>query len=94
MRPLLPELEYSEKRFWAQFRSPATQRTVAQLDPRKTQTRVFLCVPPSSDTRLVPGPATKWWGDRYPSLFFVRSDADAETAAELIRGAIAYDSGR
>ncbi len=94
IRALTPGAEFMEKKYWAPVRSLSTSRRVAQLNPRGTQVRVFLCLPPASQPGLAPSPSTKKWAERYPSVFFVRTEADVETAAELIQRALAFDLTR
>lgn len=94
IRELCPNAAYSEKKYWAQFRSVPSGRTVAQLNPRGTEIRISLALPPGFDQRLGPPLSTSHYANRYPSRFVVRSDADVGAAAELIEKALAHDLKR
>jgi 5-methylcytosine-specific restriction endonuclease McrA len=84
LRDRLPQLEYSETKYWAAFKTVPPQKTVAYLDPRQASVRVFLGLIPGSEPDLQPTPSTKGWAARFPSIFQVTDKQDLTEATRLI----------
>ena len=69
LKEKIPSLTYHESKYWASFKSPETDRSVAYLQPQKTQIRLFTRLDSSSDRFLQPTPSSSGWAEMYPSIF-------------------------
>jgi 5-methylcytosine-specific restriction endonuclease McrA len=84
LRDRLPQLEYSEARYYASFRTEQSHRVVAYLNPAKRSIRLFLPLEPGADAHLQPTPSTSTWAARFPSVFPIAGEQDLPTATRLI----------
>ena len=84
IRDRLPQFEYSEKKYWASFRSEPPRRVIAYLNPAKRSVRLFLALNPGDEPHLQPTPSTSSWAARFPSIFPIAREQDLATATELI----------
>jgi 5-methylcytosine-specific restriction endonuclease McrA len=84
LRDRLPDLTYSESRYYAAFRTERPRRVVAYLNPAKRSIRLFLPLKPDTGTRLQPTPSTSRWALRFPSFFPIASEQDLLMAARFI----------
>lgn len=80
----IPSLKYGEKKWWAFFKSLEKNRNVVQLQPQKSQIRLFTKLEISSNSSLEPAPTSSKWAETYPSIFFIRSEDSIDKAVELI----------
>jgi hypothetical protein len=80
----LPQLEYSEKKYWAIFKTGDPRRPVAYLNPSKQGARVFLALDPGGEPDLQQTPSTLSWAARFPSVFPVAGEQDLRRAGQLI----------
>lgn len=79
-----PSLRYKETKYYAPFWSPGKNKNIAQLNPQRSQIRVFLRLDPSYDLQLQPTPSTFGYAESYPSLFSIRDESMIGKAIELI----------
>jgi 5-methylcytosine-specific restriction endonuclease McrA len=84
LRDRLPDLEYSESRYYVAFRTERPRRVVAYLNPAKRSIRLFLPLTPSTNARLQPTPSTSSWASRFPSVFPIAGERDLPMAAGFI----------
>jgi hypothetical protein len=84
LRDRLPQFEYSEKEYWASFRSEPPRRVVAYLNPAQRSVRLFLALNPGDEPHLQPTPSTSSWAARFPSIFPIAREGDLATATQLI----------
>ena len=80
----IPSLKYGERKYWAIFKSPGTNRNVVQLQPQRRQIRLFTRLEISFNSSLEPTPSSSGWAETYPSIFFIRSEDSIDKAIELI----------
>lgn len=79
-----PSLRYKEAKYYSQFWSPEKNKNITQMNPQKSQIRVFLRLDPSYDLQLQPTPSTSGYAESYPSLFLIRDESMIGKATELI----------
>ena len=84
LRDRLPELEYSEAKYWAKFRTEPPRQVVAYLNPAKGNVRVFLALDPRGEPDLQQSPSTSGWRVRFPSVFPIAGEQDLERAGQLM----------
>lgn len=84
LRDRLPDLEYSEARYYAAFRTGRPRRVVAYLNPAKRRIRLFLPFKPGAGAGLLPTPSTSTWASRFPSVFPIADEQALPMAARLI----------
>lgn len=80
----IPSTKYYERKHWASFKNPSTNRRFAQLNPLAKEIRLFVKLPVSFDIRLEPTPSSRSWAETYPSIFKIKSGQDIEKATYLI----------
>ena len=80
----VPSLKYKETKHYAPFWFPEKNKNLAQINPQKSQIRVFLRLDPSYDPQLQPTPSTSGYAESYPSLFLIRDESMIGKAIELI----------
>ena len=85
-------LEYREKKYWAVFKSPKTNRNIAYLQPQKTQIRLFTRLDPYFNSSLKVTPASYNWEDMYPSIFTIRSEDSINKAIDFIHSSYEEDA--
>jgi len=83
LRDRIPELEYSEAKYYAAFKTGPPRRAVAYLNPAQRSIRVFLALDPS-ETDLRQTPSTSRWAARFPSVFQIADEQDLARAGQLI----------
>ena len=84
LRDRLPELEYSEARYYAAFRAEPAGTVCAYLNPAKRSIRLFLSLEAGAHPHLQPTPSTSSWAVRFPSVFPIAGEEDLSTATRLI----------
>lgn len=84
LREQLPQLGYSEAKYYAAFKTEPSQRVVAYLNPAHQSVRVFLALDPRADPDLQPTPSTSSWAARFPSVFRIANEHDLTEARRLI----------
>ncbi len=84
LRDRLPQLEYSEVKYWATFKTKPPRQAVARLNPLKRTVRVFLALDPGGEPDLQQTPSTSDWALRFPSVFQIAGEQDLERAGQLI----------
>jgi hypothetical protein len=87
----IPQLEYTESKYWGAFKNPATHRNVVYIQPTKKQIRLHTRLPLSYDDALEATSASKKWAETCPSLFRIRSEFEIEKAVALIVGSYNFD---
>jgi hypothetical protein len=80
----VPSLRYKEAKYYAQFWSPEKNKNITQMNPQKSQIRVFLRLDPSYDLQLQPTPSTSGYAKSYPSLFLAKDESMIGKTIELI----------
>ena len=84
LRDGLPQLEYSEAKYYAAFKTEPPRRAVAYLNPAQRSVRVFLGLEPGAESDLQQTPSTSSWAARFPSVFRIAGEQDLTRAAQLI----------
>jgi hypothetical protein len=85
LRDELPQLEYSEAKYYANFKTGSAGRAVTYLNPQKRIVRVFLALQSTvGDPDLKPTPSTSHWAARFPSVFRISSEQNLIEAKRLI----------
>jgi hypothetical protein len=84
LRDQLPDLTYSETKYWAAFRALRTDRAVAYLNPSRGGIRLFLAIDPKDHDALQPTPSSSSWAARFPSVFPIADEGDLPEAARFI----------
>ena len=87
----IPDLQYTESKFWGAFKNPATYRNVVYIQPTKETIRIHMKLPLTFDEALEETSASKDWAETCPSLFRVRSEFDVTKAISLIVGSYNFD---
>ena len=87
----LPQLEYTESKYWGVFKNRTTNRNVVYIQPTKEQIRLHTRLPLTYDEALEETSASKEWAERCPSLFRLRSEFDIKKAVSLIVGSYNFD---
>jgi hypothetical protein len=80
----IPSAKYYERKHWASFKNPFTNRRFVQLNPLINEIRLFTKLPASFDAKLEPTPSSRSWAETYPSIFKIRSERDIEKATYLV----------
>jgi predicted HNH restriction endonuclease len=83
LRDRLPELEYSEAKYYAAFKTEPPRRAVAFLNPAQRSVRSFLALDPS-EPDLRQTPSTSTWAKRFPAVFQIAGEQDLTRAGQLI----------
>jgi hypothetical protein len=81
LRDRLPQLEYSEAKYYAAFKTGSPRRAVD--NPAKRSVRLFLALGPS-EPDLQPTPSTSTWAARFPAIFQIAGEQDLTRAGQLI----------
>lgn len=84
LRDRLPQLEYSEARYWAVFKTEPPRQVVAYLNPAQRSVRVFLALDPGGEPDLQQTPSTHSYAVRFPSVFRIAGEQDLTRAGQLI----------
>jgi hypothetical protein len=84
LRDRLLQLEYSEAKFYAAFKTEPPRRTVAYLNPAQRSVRVFLALNSGGEPDLQQSASTSRWAARFPSVFRIAGEQDLTRAGDLI----------
>ncbi|MDD2890874.1 MAG: hypothetical protein PHE49_09610 [bacterium] len=79
-----PKLIYEEVEYWAILKSREKDRAVAQLNPTKTQIRLFTKLDMSFDSLLEEAPSSGNRKKEFPTMFLITDESSIDKAVSLI----------